>query len=76
MSTFEGDGGPPGSRQEARGAPSDLMDFYRRWPEFRQTAEALAERPDLSVLERQTLYWLIQLANRVGEDDLALPKRP
>jgi hypothetical protein len=70
MSTSGGDGGRRGGRKGRQTAPSDLIDFYRRWPEFRQTAVALADRSDLSSSERQTLHWLIQLADRVGEHDL------
>ena len=53
-----------------KSAPSDLIDFFRRWPEFRQTAVRLADRSDLCALERQTLRWLVELADRVGEHDL------
>jgi hypothetical protein len=67
---FDGDGEPRGGRKGSQAAPSDLIDFYRRWPEFRQTAVALAERPYLSLAERQTLRWLIHLADRVGEQDV------
>ncbi|MGB9369039.1 MAG: hypothetical protein WCE79_23800 [Xanthobacteraceae bacterium] len=49
----------------------DLIDFYRRWSEFRQTAERLADCAHLSPSERQTVRWLIQLADRVSEQDLS-----
>ena len=48
----------------------DLMDFYRRWSEFRLTVVRLAERSDLSALERQTVHWLIELVDRIGEHDV------
>jgi hypothetical protein len=70
MGTFEGHGEPPAKRREGRAAPSDLIDFYRRWPEFRQTAVALAQRADLSPGERETVNWLILLADRIGEHDI------
>jgi hypothetical protein len=50
--------------------PSDLIDFYRRWPEFRASAAALAERRGLSPIERATVKWLIVLADRIGDHDL------
>jgi hypothetical protein len=55
---------------KGQGAPSDLIDFYRRWPEFRQTAVALALRSELSLVERETVHWLILLADRIGEHDV------
>lgn len=48
----------------------DLIDFYRRWPEFRQSARRLVDRTDLSDAERMTVHWLVQLADRVSEGDL------
>jgi hypothetical protein len=70
MGDIDGDGEPLGGRVTGQGAPNDLIDFYRRWPEFRQTAVALAWRADLSPAERETVHWLIQLADRVGDEDL------
>ena len=70
MGSIDGDGEPPGGRVKGQGAPTDLIDFYRRWPEFRQTAVALARRADLSPAERETVHWLVQLADRVGDEDL------
>ena len=68
-----------GERAGSRGgepAPvRDLIDFFRRWPEFRQTAERLADRSDLSPHERQTVHWLILLVDRIGEHDLQSPRR-
>jgi len=70
MGAFEGDGDTPGGRNKGQVAPSDLIDFYRRWPEFRQTAVALARRSDLSPAERETVHWLILLVDRIGEHDI------
>lgn len=50
--------------------PSDLIDFYSRWPEFRTTAVVLAERRNLSALQRETVKWLIVLADRIGDHDI------
>jgi hypothetical protein len=75
MGAFEGDGEPPRGPKGGQAAPSDLIDFYRRWPEFRATAAALTERRDLSPVERETLRWLIKLADRVGEYDIGSEER-
>jgi hypothetical protein len=48
----------------------DVIDFYRRWPEFRQIAVALAQRGDLSRVERETVNWLVLLVDRIGEQDV------
>jgi hypothetical protein len=54
-----------------RGAPPrDLIDFYRRWPEFREVAVALAARADLSAAQSETMRWLILLVDRIGERDI------
>ncbi|MBW7971196.1 hypothetical protein [Bradyrhizobium sp. BR 10289] len=58
--------GPPGEPA----APSDLIDFYRRWRDFRPAAIGLARRSDMSVLEQQTIRWLILLVDRISEQDL------
>lgn len=50
--------------------PRDLIDFYQRWADFRPMVEALANHSGLSVSERQTVHWLMQLADRVSERDL------
>jgi hypothetical protein len=50
--------------------PRDLIDFYRRWSEFRQTAMDLAKRPDLSQAERETMRWLVLLVDRIAERDV------
>ncbi|GLH79177.1 hypothetical protein SSBR45G_40860 [Bradyrhizobium sp. SSBR45G] len=51
-------------------APRDLIDFYHRWRDFRPTAVDLAQRSELSALERQTIHWLILLVDRISEHDL------
>ncbi|CAL75156.1 hypothetical protein BRADO1253 [Bradyrhizobium sp. ORS 278] len=68
--SFDGDGGTAG-----RTPPRDLIDFYRRWSEFRDVAVAIAERVDLSAQERDTVRWLILLVDRIGEQDIG-PARP
>jgi hypothetical protein len=53
-----------------RPPPRDLIDFYRRWLEFRGTAVALTQRVDLSAAERETVTWLILLVDRISEGDI------
>ena len=43
---------------------NDLLDFYDRWPSLRGSMQALSES------QRETLSWLILLADRVGPADL------
>jgi len=70
MSTSDGDGEEPGNEQADQVAPSDLIDFYRRWPDFRKTVSRLTERSDLSPEERLIIHWLILLVDRISEHDL------
>ena len=63
--------GKAGSRRRRGKSPRDLIDFYRRWPEFREIAVALAGRADLSPAQRDTVNWLILLVDRIGERDIA-----
>jgi len=66
-----GSGDEAGANQpEEQIAPRDLIDFYRRWAEFRPTAARLAQRSDLSASELQTIHWLILLVDRISERDL------
>lgn len=48
----------------------DLLDFHLRWPEFRPVAANLAQSEELSDIQRTTLKWLIELAERVGAQDV------
>ncbi|WP_315759590.1 MULTISPECIES: hypothetical protein [unclassified Bradyrhizobium] len=73
--TNRGDGDEGENQQGEQIAPRDLIDFYRRWAEFRPEALHLAQRSDLSALERQTIHWLILLVDRIGEHDLEPLKR-
>lgn len=75
MSSKDGEGEDLAGRESGQVAVRDLIDFYRRWHEFRQTAERLEDRADLSPAERQTVHWLILLADRVGEQDLTSEER-
>jgi len=70
MAASEEDSEQGRSEQGEPATPRDLIDFYRRWSDFRPTVAALAERSDLSRQERQTVQWLMQLADRIGERDV------
>jgi hypothetical protein len=48
----------------------DLADFHLRWREFRPEMIDLARSQDLTPVQRETLTWLVQLADRVGGRDL------
>jgi hypothetical protein len=70
------DGDGHGSRPRRKKPPRDLIDFYRRWSEFRETAIAVTRRTKLSSADRETVRWLILLADRIGEHDIgALDKK-
>ena len=50
--------------------PTDLVDFYYRWNEFRPLAMNAQARTDCSGDERMALDWLIKLADRIGVNDI------
>ena len=75
MNSSGGDGEEGENQQGAQIAPRDLIDFYRRWAEFRPAALYLEQRSDLSAMERQTIHWLILLVDRISEHDLEPLKR-
>ena len=76
MAAFEKDSEQGQGEQSEPAAPRDLIDFYRRWPDFRPAVMGLADRSDLSALERQTIHWLLLLVDRISEHDLKPVKRP
>ena len=61
--------------EHGQNAPSDLIDFYRRWPAFRRIAAQIATDARLSPAERETVHWLILLVDRVSDRDLEAGKR-
>jgi hypothetical protein len=69
MEAAENDGGGEIDRRAPQPA-HDLIDFYRRWREFRGVAEELRGRPDLSAAERDVLDWMIRLTDRIGRADI------
>lgn len=51
--------------------PRDLIDFHLRWQEFRPIAKRIFELEELDAAARDTLMWLIALADRVNSADVA-----
>ena len=70
MAAFEKDSEQEQSEQDEPALPRDLIDFYRRWSDFRPAVTRLVDRSDLSTLERQTITWLILLVDRISDHDL------
>lgn len=48
----------------------DLMDFILHWREYRSRAEALRDAEGLEPEDRALVGWLIELADRVGVEDI------
>jgi hypothetical protein len=48
----------------------DLADFHLRWSEFREAALKASQSPALVSQERETILWLIRMADRIGTRDL------
>lgn len=70
MAASEKDSEQGQSEQGEPAMPRDLIDFYQRWSDFRPAVMRLADRSDLSALERQTITWLLFLADRISEHDI------
>jgi hypothetical protein len=52
-------------------SPRDLPDFLLRWQEFRNCVVEVAELKALSHDQQELVVWLIKMADRVGQQDLA-----
>ena len=50
----------------------DLIDFYRRWPQLKKYLVELEDAKDISSNAKETLKWLIKLADRVGKSDIGI----
>lgn len=48
----------------------DLADFHLRWSEFRERAVKVSQSTMLKPQDRETIMWLIRLADRIGSRDL------
>ncbi|MCZ4287550.1 hypothetical protein O4H62_01575 [Hoeflea alexandrii] len=46
------------------------MDFILHWRDFRSRAAALRDAEALGVDERAIIGWLVELADRVGVEDI------
>lgn len=60
---------PGPGRSDPRPA-RDLLDFHVRWPEFRPLALEVLARNSMSTAEHATLRALVDLADRVRDNDL------
>jgi hypothetical protein len=58
------------SRRRRKKPPSDLIDFYQRWSEFRDIAVGVVKRSEISKAQRNAVHWLILLADRIAERDI------
>jgi hypothetical protein len=50
----------------------DLADFHLRWSEFRDAAVKAGNSSALPLLERETIQWLIRMADRIGSRDIGI----
>lgn len=50
--------------------PRDLIDFHLRWREFRPFADSALQAAVLTPAQRETLMWLIALADRISPEDV------
>ncbi|MEL6608815.1 MAG: hypothetical protein AAFO58_08460 [Pseudomonadota bacterium] len=57
-------------RDISSGPVVDLADFYTRWPQLRDHAVSVLDRPDLTDAEREVLVWLTALADKIGPVDI------
>ncbi len=53
----------------------DLMDFFLRWSEFRESAVEVSQLSELEDHQKAVVHWLIILADRISQADLA-PRPP
>jgi hypothetical protein len=66
VATKRGDTGARGL-----GTVRDLHDFHLRWREFRRFAVEAAGSAALNADQTATVEWLIVMADRIGEQDIA-----
>ena len=58
-------------RNAAELGPQDLVEFHLRWREFRPLAVGICKRNELSEDERETVRWLVLMADRIGRKDVS-----
>ncbi|MEL6201877.1 MAG: hypothetical protein AAFR39_05905 [Pseudomonadota bacterium] len=62
---------PPDEEFHQETGVRDVPDFYNRWDDLRDRIVPALERQSVLDLEqREILYWLIQMADRIGENDI------
>lgn len=61
---------PLGGCEDEELTARDLIDFYCRWPRFRQVAIDLLEGANLTAMQRETVRWLVELTDRVSDRDI------
>jgi hypothetical protein len=49
----------------------DVADFHLRWLEFRPSAQEIVQLRSLNRRQAETLTWMIDLIDRIGEGDIA-----
>ncbi|MEO1748567.1 MAG: hypothetical protein AAFR27_08110, partial [Pseudomonadota bacterium] len=63
---------PPDEQFHQETGVRDVPDFYYRWDDLRdRIVPALQGQAVLDLEQREILYWLIQMADRIGEVDIA-----
>ena len=55
---------------EAPREPSDVMDFFLRWREFRDVATTLQGKRGLNAKEREVARWLVAVMDRISARDM------
>lgn len=50
--------------------PSDVIDFFLRWREFREIATTLENKQGLSAKEREVARWLVAVMDRISARDV------
>jgi hypothetical protein len=50
--------------------PSDVIDFFLRWREFREIATTLETNQGLSAKEREVARWLVAVMDRISARDV------
>lgn len=64
-----------GGHKPERSNVRDLVEFYRRWPEFRGDVAGLLTNDELTSAQRETLAWMVALLDRIGDHDLNFIER-
>ena len=59
-----------GGQDDEEPTARDLIDFYCRWPRFRQVAIELLDNANLTARQRETVRWLVELTDRVSDRDI------